>query len=72
MKKKDKQIYERSLIYILSDTRQVFFGCLNKLSSNKNPLPYIFATERREFAFAILLIIMGSLLLLLSTLLQNI
>ena len=63
--------HERSLSNIIIDIRRLFFKTLEMLIDKKNPIKYIFSTERRQFALAVFLIIIGTLLLLLSNLFRS-
>jgi hypothetical protein len=56
---------------IIINTRELFFQILDMLESGENPLPFIFASDKRQFSFSIFLIIFGTLLLLLSTLMVS-
>jgi hypothetical protein len=56
---------------IILDIRDLFFQTLNIIEDKQNPLPYIFASDKRQFAFALFLIIFGTLLLLLSSLMKS-
>ena len=53
---------------IIIGIRDLFFIILEKLENKENPLPFIFASEYRQFCFSLFLIIFGALLLFLSTL----
>jgi hypothetical protein len=48
--------------------REVFYKVIDMLMDKKNPIPYILSTPERHFSSAILLLILGTLLLLLSNL----
>ena len=56
---------------IILNIRDLFFEILNKIENKENPLPYIFSSNNRQFAFSIFLIIFGTLLLLLATLMKS-
>jgi hypothetical protein len=56
---------------LIINTRELFFQVLDMLENGENPLPYIFSSEKRQFSFSIFLIIFGTLLLLLSTLMVS-
>ncbi len=53
---------------ILIGIRDLFFIILDKLENKQNPLPFIFASDQRQLYFSLFLIIFGSLLLFLATL----
>jgi len=56
---------------IILDIRDLFFQILNILENQENPIPYIFSSDKRQFSFALFLIIFGTLLLLLSSLMKS-
>jgi hypothetical protein len=56
---------------IIIGIRDLFFIILDKLENKKNPIPFIFASEQRQFCFSLFLIIFGALLLFLSTLMVS-
>lgn len=56
---------------IILNIRDLFFQILDLVENKENPLPFIFASDKRQFSFALFLIIFGTLLLLLSTLMQS-
>ena len=49
--------------------KNLFFEILELLVDFKNPIPYILKNERREFNFAIMILLIGLLLLFFSNLL---
>lgn len=53
---------------IIVNIREMFYKSLEMLIDKKNPIPYILSTPDRQFSFAILLVVLGSLLLLFSNL----
>jgi len=53
---------------IIIGIRDLFFIILDKLENKENPLPFILASEQRQFFFSLFLIIFGALLLFLATL----
>ena len=55
---------------IILNIRDLFFQILDLVENKENPLPFIFASDKRQFSFALFLIIFGTLLLL-STLMQS-
>lgn len=63
--------HKDSLEKIIINIRELFFIVLEMLIDKKNPLPFIFASESRKFSFAVFLLLFGSLLLLLSTLMKS-
>lgn len=56
---------------IIIDIRDVFFQILNLIEDKQNPIPYIYSSNKRQFSFSLFLIIFGSLLLLLSSLMKS-
>jgi len=56
---------------IILDIRELFFQILTLIEEKENPIPFIFSSDKRQFAFALFLIIFGTLLLLLSTLMKS-
>jgi hypothetical protein len=56
---------------IIIGIRDLFFIILDKLENKENPLPFIFASEQRQFCFSLFLIIFGALLLFLATLMVS-
>jgi len=62
--------HERTIGNIVMGMRELFFKILELLIDKKNPMPYIYSSEYRQFDFATLMIIMGILLLLLSSVMK--
>lgn len=56
---------------VVINIREMFYKILELLIDKQNPIPYIFSSPDRHFAFAILLIIIGTLLLLFSNLMMS-
>ncbi len=56
---------------VIINIREMFYKILEMLIDKQNPIPYIFSSPDRHFAFAVLLIIMGTLLLLFSNLMMS-
>jgi hypothetical protein len=56
---------------IIINIRDLFFQILDIIENNNNPIPFIFSSDKRQFCFALFLIIFGTLLLLLSTLMVS-
>jgi hypothetical protein len=56
---------------LIVNMRNLFYAILEMLLDKQNPIPFIFATPDRHFAFAVLLIIIGTLLLLFSNLMMS-
>ncbi len=75
-KKNIKQIEKEdsSNIYIDDlgiNMKNLFFEILEKLVNKENPIPYIMETEKRQFTFAIMILIIGGLMMFLSNLMIN-
>jgi hypothetical protein len=51
--------------------KNLFFKILEMLLNKENPIPYIIESERRQFTFALMILIIGGLLLFLSNLMIN-
>lgn len=60
--------HKRPVEDIIVSMRELFYVILEMLINKQNPIPYIFSTPDRIFAAAILLIMIGTLLLLFSSL----
>jgi len=56
---------------VILNIRDLFFQILNLVEEKENPLPYIFSSDKRQFAFSLFLIIFGTLLLLLASLMKS-
>lgn len=56
---------------VIINMRDMFYVILEMLINKQNPIPYIFSSPDRHFAFACLLIIIGTLLLLFSNLMMS-
>ena len=56
---------------VIIDIRDIFFQTLNLIEDRQNPIPYIYSSNKRHFSFSLFLIIFGTLLLLLSSLMKS-
>ena len=56
---------------IIIDIRDIFFQSLNLIEEKQNPIPFIYSSNKRQFSFSLFLIIFGTLLLLLSSLMKS-
>lgn len=65
-KKSDNLFFFEDLVI---NIKNLFFEILELLLGFKNPIPYILENEKREFEFAIMILLIGILLLFLSNLL---
>jgi hypothetical protein len=63
--------HERSIEDIMIISRNMIYKILDLLIEKKNPLPYINSSPDKQFTFAIILIVFGGLLLLLSGLMME-
>lgn len=65
----DKKLpHNKPIEDIIINIREMFYKILEMLIDKQNPIPYILSSHDRHFAFAILLIVIGALLLLFSNL----
>jgi hypothetical protein len=62
--------HEKSIEDIIISIKDVFYKIMELLFNRENPMGYIFSTPDRHFAFSLLLIIIGGLLLLFSNILN--
>ena len=62
--------HEKSIEDIIISIKDVFYKIMEILFNEENPMGYIFSTPDRHFAFSLLLIIIGALLLLFSNILN--
>ena len=60
--------HKRPVEDVIVNIRDLFYTILEMLIDKKNPIRWIFSSPDRHFAFAVLLIIIGTLLLLFSNL----
>jgi hypothetical protein len=56
---------------IITNVRNLFFIVLEMIIDKKNPIPFLFATESRKFYLSVFLLIFGTLLLLLASLMKS-
>lgn len=62
--------HKRPVEDIIIDIRDIFYQILNLIENKENPIPYIYSSDKRQFSFSLFLIIFGTLLLLLSSLMK--
>ena len=67
----EKEILDLSIYDIIIELRGMFYIILKYMGNNMNPLPYIFESKKRKYVFAIFMILFGSLLLMLSSLMME-
>ena len=63
--------HKQNIEYIILNIRDMIFIIIEMLENQKNPIPYIFSSDRRIFIFSLLLIIFGTLMLLLASLMKS-
>ena len=63
--------HNKSIEIIIINLIEMIHIILQKIINKENPIPYINSSPDNFFTFAILLIILGTLLLLLSNLMKN-
>jgi hypothetical protein len=63
--------HQQSIETIIIGIRDLFLIILDQIEVGKNPIPLIFASELRTFYFSLFLIILGTLLLLLASLMKS-
>jgi hypothetical protein len=56
---------------IIIDIRDIFFQILNLVEDKQNPIPYIYSSNKRQFSFSLFLIVFGTILLVLATLMKS-
>ena len=71
----DEKIYndvnKLNIENVIIEIRNIFYFSLKYISEKKNPMNYILSTPRRKYCASILIIILGCLLLLFSTLMME-
>lgn len=67
----EKEILDLTLQDIIIELRNMFYIILEYISKKMNPLPYIFESRKRKYVFGIFMILFGSLLLMLSSLMME-
>lgn len=72
---KDDEVFndvnKLSIEDIVLEIRDIFYISLKLISKKKNPINYIMSSQKRKYCSSILIIILGCLLLLLSTLMME-
>lgn len=63
--------HQRSIEDIIIIIRETFFKVMELLSNKENPIPFIMSSPDRFFCMAVVMIILGCMLLLLSNLLKS-
>ena len=71
----DEKIYNNvnklNIENVIIEIRNIFYFSMKYISEKKNPMNYILSTPRRKYCTSILIIILGCLLLLFSTLMME-
>jgi hypothetical protein len=63
--------HQQTVENIIINIRDMIFIIIDMLENQKNPLPFILSSDRRIFTFSLFLIIFGTLMLLLSSLMKS-
>lgn len=63
--------HQQPIENIILDIQKLFYQILDMLENRQNPIPFIFTSNKRIFTFSIFLIIIGTLLLILSSLMKS-
>lgn len=56
---------------IIVDIQNIFYQVIDIIQDKQNPIPFIMASNKRIFTFSLFLMIIGTLLLILSTLMKS-
>ena len=63
--------HQQNIEYIILNIRDMIFIIIQMLEDQKNPIPYILSSDKRIFTFSLFLIIFGTIMLLLSSLMKS-
>lgn len=63
--------HQQPIENIILDIQKLFYQILDILENRQNPIPFIFTSNKRIFTFSIFLIVIGTLLLILSSLMKS-
>jgi ABC-type polysaccharide/polyol phosphate export permease len=63
--------HQQTVENIIINIRDMIFIIIDMLENQRNPIPFILASDSRIFICSLMLIIFGTLLLILGTLLQS-
>ena len=63
--------HQQTVENIIINIRDLFFIIIDMLENQKNPLPFILSSDTRIFTFSLFLIIFGTLMLLLASLMKS-
>ena len=62
--------HQKNLVEITNDVKIVFLKLIEISMNKENPIPFILSEERNQFAFCLIILLIGIILLLLSNILQ--
>lgn len=62
--------HQKSFVEITNDVKIVFLKIVEISMNKENPIPFILSEERNQFAFCVIILLIGVILLLLSNILQ--
>jgi hypothetical protein len=63
--------HQQTVENIIINIRDLIFIIIDMLENQKNPLPFILSSDSRIFSFSLFLIIFGTLMLLLASLMKS-
>ena len=63
--------HQQSIENIIINIRDLIFVLFDMLENKKNPIPFLLSSDTRIFTFSLFLIIFGTLILLLSSLMMS-
>jgi hypothetical protein len=63
--------HKKPIEIIILEIQDLFFIILEIIIDKKNPIPFILSSDNRIFLFSIFLLLFGSLLLLLASLMES-
>lgn len=71
IEKNIKLPHQQSIEEIIISIREILFTIIDMIDSKTNPIPFILSSDSRMFSFSLMMIIFGTLLLLLSSLMKS-
>jgi uncharacterized membrane protein len=63
--------HKQNIEHIILNIRDMIFIIIEMLENQKNPIPYILSSDRRIFTFSLFLIIFGTIMLILASLMKS-
>lgn len=63
--------HQQNIEYIILNIRDMIFIIIEMLENQKNPIPYILSSDKRIFTFSLFLIIFGTIMLILASLMKS-